>query len=232
MQYSNSPVLALILRHIQREGMTRRDLAETLAEGGNRPKTFRRLDHLLRGERLVPGFVRAVAEALHIPFARLAYAWGEHELQENEREQEEERRFYENAMERRGPHLWVLLPQGYRPPLVSFVGTEFYLLVRLRSEIADLSHDEQMREVAEVAREHYRNPGRRHPSQIAGYEYRWSLDESFRFDVGGNYIGRVEGRWSEPRTGVSIGRARADTSAAGLLGRLGRRHGGPDGGDV
>ena len=94
--------------------------------------------------------------------------------------------------------------------MVSFIGTEFYLLVRIRPEIADFPHDDQMKEVGKVAREHYQDPDPCHPSRITGYEYRPPLDEAFRFDVDGSYNGRVEGRWSEPRTGVSIRRTKIE----------------------
>ena len=78
MQYSDSPVHALVLRHLRQTGTTRKDLAEALATGSNRSKAFRRLDQLLQGERLVPEFVRRVADVLQIPRDALAAAWDEH----------------------------------------------------------------------------------------------------------------------------------------------------------
>ncbi len=209
MRYSDSPVLSLVTLHMTLRGADRKGLGQSLACGGNPTKAFRRLDQLLRGESLIPEFVRMVADTLQIPSADLAGAWNQHRQIETAKRAEENRKFMEAAMERRGPHLWGILPNKYYPSLITILGPEFWLLVKLPPEVTRMPHRAQMREVGALARDHYQN---RRRCRLAGYEYRRSLNEVFRFGVDGEYLGRSDAGPLEPRTFVRVGASEFDTS--------------------
>lgn len=205
---SANPLLGLIRQHMRSRGVDRRELGHSLAEGGNPTKAFRRLDELLRGEQFRPEVVQRVAFALQIPAEQLAVAQEAHDSLEVEGRAESNRRRMEEAMERRGPHLWGILPSGYYPSLFTVLGAEPFLLVRLPEEIARLSHYEMIREVGAVVREHYQH---RRRCRLEGYDYRRSLHEVFRFDVDGGYVRRVDGDPLDSRTFVRVGKAEVKT---------------------
>lgn len=203
-----SPLIGLIQQHMRSRGVDRRELGHRLAEGGNPAKAFRRLDQLLRGERFRPEVIQRVANALQIPTEQLAVAQEANESLETEKRAVTNRTRMEETMKRRGPHLWGLLPAGYHPSLITVLGAEFFLLVRLPDEVARLSHYEMIREVGEAVREHYKQHRR---CRLVGYDYRRSLHEVFRFDVNGGYVRRVDGDPLDSRTFVRIGREAAKT---------------------
>jgi len=124
------------------------------------------------------------------------------------------------AMARRGPHLWGIMPERYHPSLITILGTEFFLLVRLPEEVTRLPHYEQMREVGEFVREYYRGYRR---CELVGYEFRRSLHAVFRFDTDGQYLGRVDGDPLDSRTFVRIGGRQMETTR-GLFGRHVKAH--------
>lgn len=189
-------------------GMERYELGLILAEGGNATKAFRRLDELLRGDRFVPAVVERVAAVLQIPSGQLAVVWEAHEKDEKERAIANSKRVMEETMARRGPHLWGRLPENYYPSLITILGPEFFLLVRLPEEFVKLSHYEMIREVGEAVREHYRNHRR---CRLIGYDYRQSLDAVYRFDAAGEYVRRVDGDPLDSKTFVRIGKQTIET---------------------
>ena len=106
-------------------------------------------------------------------------------------------------MERRGPHLWGILPDNYHPSLFTVLGAEFFLLVRLPEEIIEQAHFEQMQEVGQLAQIHYQHHRR---CRLSGYDYRQSLDAVYRFEVDGEYVCRVDGDPMDSKTYVKIGK--------------------------
>ena len=207
IDFGADPVVTLIRQHMVRRNINRKALGHLLASGGNASKAFRRLDQLLRGERLVTGFVQQVAAALQIPSGQLAVAWEAHDRRKQEEQHEARWKTATEAMERRGPHLWGILPKNYLPSLFTILGAEHYLLVTLPEEVVELPHFEQMQEVGRIAREHYEHHRR---CRLVGYEYRRSLWDVHRFDADGECLGRVDGPISEPRTLVRIGGREAE----------------------
>ena len=208
MNPTDSPIIHLIRQHMVRRNIDRKTLGYLLADGRNASKTFRRLDQLLRGERLTHGFLQRVAMALQIPVGQLAVALEAHDRRGQERYQEARRMAMEVAMERRGPHLWGILPVKYLPSLITVLGAEHYLLVRLPEQIVKLPHFEQMQEAGRSVHEHYRRQRR---CRLVGYEYRRSLREVYRFDVDGQYEGRVDGNPLDSRTFVRVGGREVET---------------------
>ena len=111
-------------------------------------------------------------------------------------------------MARRGPHLWGRLPEKYHPSLITVLGAEHFLLVRLPEEFAKLSHYEMLQEVGEAVRDHYQNHRR---CRLIGYDYRQSWDEVYRFDADGEYVRRVDGNPLDSRTFVRVGKRTIET---------------------
>jgi|GEM_PF-1590349 hypothetical protein len=204
----NSPITDLIRKGMLSRGIKRHELGLMLAEGKNTTKAYRRLDELLRGDRFVPAVVQRVSAMLQIPSEQLAVVWEAHEKQERERTAESCRRETEETMARRGPHLWGRLPEKYYPSLITVLGAEFYLLVRLPEELVKLSHYEMIREVGEAVREHYQHHRR---CRLIGYDYCQSLDEVYRFDADGEYVRRVDGNPLDSKTFVRIGKRTIET---------------------
>jgi len=204
-----SPLDALFRQGMQRMGLDRRALGERLAAGGSFPKALRRLDEILGGERYRPQIVRRLAAVLEIPDDVLAVAWEEHDRQVLEHEAELDRIYSEQTMKRRGPHLWGRLPDRYFPSLISIVGPEFWLLFPLPEGIVQLPDDEQMLAVSQHIRDHC---GPRGGSRLVGYDYCRALDEVFRFDLEGNFEGRVDASAVSCRSGFRIGGRVVDTT--------------------
>lgn len=209
MEPADSPILALIRQRMTVLGFTRRELGHLLATVRNATKTFRRLDQLLRSERFLPEFIQRIADVLQIDAGQLAVAREAHVLWEQERQVERGRWAMEEAMARRGPHLWGIMPPGYSPSLFTILGAEFFLLVMLPMEVTRLPHYEQMHEVGKCVREHFLHQRR---CELVGYEYRRSLHAVFRFDVGGEYLGRVDGDPLDSRTFVRVGGRKVETT--------------------
>lgn len=196
------PVIALIRQRMIRQGVDRQQLGHALSAGRNSAKALRRLDQFLGGERFVPDFIEKVAEVLQIPAGQLAVARESRDAKEQELREASARRGMEEAMARRGPHLWGRLPAKYHPSLFSVLGAEFFLLIRLPEEFARLSSYEMIRDVGRAVREHYQHHRR---CRLIGYDFRQSLDAVYRFDVDGEYVRRVEGEPLETQTFVRIG---------------------------
>lgn len=200
--YPPSPVILLIQKAMRAKSVSRRELGHAFAEGRSRNKAFRRLDELLRGERLVPEVVQEVAELLHIPAEQLAVAWESHEQREHEKSTERSRREMEEVMARRGPHLWGRLPANYHPSLITILGPEFFLLARLPQEYSELAHYEMIEAVGEAVRERYQKQRR---CRLIGYEFRQSPRDVFLFDTSGRYIKRVGRLAHEGKSSIHVG---------------------------
>jgi hypothetical protein len=198
----NRTVVALIRQRMERAGIDRRALGERLAEGGNLSKALRRVDELLRGEAFRPAVAERVASALGIPPSQLAVAREADEAVVQRRKAEEDFRLAVETMERRGPHLWGRLPPDYWPSLITVLGPESWLLVPVAAELLDLPDHEQLLEVGAIARYHYRELRR---CRLVGYDYRRSLDEVFRFDSEGEFLGRFDSPLAASRWGVQVG---------------------------
>lgn len=213
MHNTDSPLLVLVRRHMDLRGIDRKTLGHALADGGDPNKAFRLLDELLRGQRFDPKFIQQVSNALQIPARQLAAAQEAHDRREQLLRTEADRKALKQTMQRRGPHLWGILPPRYIPNLITIVGPEFFLLARLPKEIVELPHFEQMKEVGRLVRLHYREHRR---CRLIGYEYRQSIDNVFRFSMDGEYLGRLETAPSNPRTFVSIGGREVETPLPGF----------------
>ena len=194
-------MVSLVHQQMVHCGLDRKALGDRLAEGCNRAKAFRRLDRFLQGEQLAPEFIDRLAAELDIPADQLAVAWEAQRDLEKARLIHSGRRFIEGVMERRGPHLWGRLPEKYVPSLLTILGPEHYLLILLGEEIIQLPHYEEMQEVGQRVREHYQHHRR---CRLIGYDYRRSLHEVFRFDVDGEYLGRVDGEVTEMHSQIRI----------------------------
>ena len=211
---SDDAVSALIRQQMERRGIDRKALGHLLADGKNVTKAFRRLDEFLRSEAYRPEFIQRVAELLQIPSEQLAVAWESHcEMEENLRV-EAARKQWEKTMARRGPHFWGILPENYYPSLITVLGAEFFLLVRLPEEFADLPQYEMTVEVGRVVRNHYQNHRR---CRLAGYEFRPDLNNAYRFDTEGEYLGRVDGNLRDSRTFVFSGSRASGSSITRIL---------------
>lgn len=187
----DTPVTVLLKQAVRRSGRTRVDLVGALGYA-NLTKGCRRLDRHLAGEIREPDFLNRLARVLAIPPAQLEVALEVSEGREKKvaAAAAEARRREEFA--RRGPHLWVTLPQGYYPSLITVLGPAHFLLVPVPAEIAGLPDYEQFQEVGAIARDHFNDP-RRRVRHVAGYRYRRSLDDTFAFTTEGECLGRTEG---------------------------------------
>lgn len=203
------PVVALIRQRMAQCGVNRKTLGHLLAEGGNPTKSFCRLDEVLRGERFRLLIIQKVAVMLQIPVGEFEVALEAHDQREREKRLESSKKALEETMRRRGPHLWGRLPKNYHPSLLTVLGAEFFLLVRLPEELARLSHYEMIQEVGDAVRDHYQHHRR---CRLIGYDYRQSLHAVYRFDAEGDYVRRLDGNLLEPKTFVRIGRSVLDSS--------------------
>lgn len=184
-------VANLLKKAMSESGLDRRALVAQLPRT-NRSKSFRRLDGHLSGETAEPNFLKEVGEVLGIPLAQIETVLDyERRLEEEEyarRREEEQVRWFE----RTGPHLWIVLPRGYHPSLITILGPAHFLLIPVPAGLAELSDYEQFAEIGAIIRAHYAGP-RDRVTQIAGYRYRRSLDETFEFSTEGEFLGRLEG---------------------------------------
>jgi hypothetical protein len=201
----DTPVTYLLKQAVRRSGRTRVDLVGAFGYA-NLTKGCRRLDRHLAGEIREPEFLNRLARVLAIPSANLEVALEVTEGREKKiaAAAAEARRRAEFA--RRGPHLWVTLPRGYYPSLITVLGPAHFLLVPVPAEIVGLPDYEQFQEVGAIARAHFNDPHRR-VREVAGYWYRRSLDETFEFSTEGECLGRTEGpaQTGMVRTGFSHG---------------------------
>lgn len=174
---------------MDRQGLDRKKLGHRLSSGKNPTKAFRRLDEFLADRAIHASFVERLGETLQVPSEQLEVAWEAHTATEEMRKLRAAQEAAEEAMRRRGPHLWGILPDKYYPSLITILGPEFFLLVRLPEEFAELPHYEMTVEVGQAVRDHYQNHKR---CRLVGYEFRQAVDEVFRFDTAGIYLGRLE----------------------------------------
>jgi len=193
-----------------KRGIDRKSLGQYLSAGGNTAKAFRRLDDLLSGTRISEAYVRRVCSALRIPDEQFAVAWEAHLDQVMVWRVESRQRAAEEMMKRRGPHLWGVLPKGYHPSLITVIGPESFLLVRLPEGITEMPDFEQIIAVGSVARVHYAEHRR---CRLSGYEYRASVDAVYLFSVKGENLGRKEGPLSSSRSYVQIGGPEIDSTS-------------------
>ncbi len=213
MNSGGSPLIVLVRQHMHRQGIDRKALVERLLTGKNDSKKYRRVDEFLSRERFLPEPIARIAGVLGIPDGQLAVAWEAHEREQQERLAEALWQAKLKRMQRRGPHLWAILAKGYRPSLITVLGPEPFLLIRLPPDIVELPDYEQMQEVGRYARENWQKNGGSRP--LSGYEYRRSLSEAFRFSLEGEYLGRLGRPWADPRTFLSIGGRKIETSSNG-----------------
>lgn len=176
-----NPVVQLLRRFLQRSELNRIEIVKALGYT-NLTKGCRRLDDHLRGERRDMEFLLRLAQTLEIPIAQLKVALEATEVQERSTQ-------LQSTFARRGPHLWVVLPPGYYPSLITVLGPEFFLLVPVPQEIVELADYEQFREVGAMARAHFKGENRR-VRQVAGYRYWRSLAETYEFSTDGEFLGR------------------------------------------
>jgi len=185
----DTPVTDLLKQAVRSSGRTRVDIVGALGYA-NLTKGCRRFDRHLAGEIREPDFLIRLARVLAIPSAHLEVALEVTEGREKKiaAAAAEARRREEFA--RRGPHLWVTLPQGYWPSLITVLGPAHFLLVPVPAELVGLPDYEQFQEVGTIARAHFNDPHRR-VREVAGYRYRRSLDEAFAFTTEGECLGRT-----------------------------------------
>lgn len=182
-----NPLVALVRQHMDRQGLDRKKLGHLLGSGKNLTKAFRRLDEFLADREVHVFFVEKLVETLQIPSEQLEVAWEAHEASEKVRQITAAHEAAEEAMRRRGPHLWGILPDSYFPSLITILGPEFFLLFRLPEEFAELPQYEMTIEVGEAIRDHFENHRR---CRLAGYEFRQSVNEVHLFDTQGLHLGR------------------------------------------
>ena len=182
-----NPLVALVRQHMDRQGLDRKKLGHRLSSGKNPTKAFRRLDEFLADRAIHASFVERLGETLQVPSEQLEVAWEAHTATEEMRKLRAAQEAAEEAMRRRGPHLWGILPFNYSPSLITILGPEFFLLFKLPEEFAELPHYEMTLEVGEVIRDHFENHRR---CRLAGYEFRQSVNEVNLFDTQGLHLGR------------------------------------------
>jgi hypothetical protein len=206
----HSPIVALIHHWKAKRGIDRTSLGQSLSAGGNTAKSFRRLDELLSGAKVSEEFVLRVCKALRIPEGQIAVAWEAHLDQVMAWRVESRRRAAEEMMERRGPHLWGILPKGYHPGLITITGPEGFLLVRLPRGITEMPESEQLNAVGSIARVHYAEHRR---CRLDGYEYRAAIGNVSHFSTEGVNLGRIEGLPSDSYSSVRIGNRILETTS-------------------
>lgn len=190
---------ALLRKGLAASGKSRGEVIDLLGRT-NRSKAFRRLDELLSGIPSETGFLREVADLLGIPPKQVEVAL-EFDRESDSREHAERiEQANREWFNRTGPHLWVILPRGYHPSLITVLGPDHFLLVPVPPAVIGLPDFEQLQEVGAIARAHFADP-RRRVCEVAGYRFRRSLDETFEFSTEGDCLGRIEG--SPPASVVS-----------------------------
>ncbi|MBL9160616.1 MAG: hypothetical protein JNJ70_24250 [Verrucomicrobiales bacterium] len=182
---------ALLGKGLAASGKSRGEVIDLLGRT-NRSKAFRRLDELLSGNPSETTFLREVAEVLGIPLNQIEVAL-EFDRESDSREHAERiEQANREWFDRTGPHLWVILPKGYCPSLITVLGPDYFLLVPVPPAVIALPDFEQLQEVGGIARAHFADPKRR-VREVAGYRFRRSLDETFEFSTEGDCLGRMEG---------------------------------------
>ena len=211
---SHEPKDHLVLTHVrqymERRGIDRRALGERVAAGGNLTKALRRVDRLLRSGGSRSAFLERVVAVLEIPPSELEVALEVQEEIDLVRSCEADQRRIEMTMERRGPHLWGRLPENYNPGLMSIVGPEFWLMVRVPHDLLELPDYEQLQEVGRIVRDHYQNHRR---CRLDDYDYRRCLNEVFSFGPDGNFLRALWLRSSGWNSYIRIKGRKADTTA-------------------
>lgn len=184
-------------------------MGQLLSNGGNTAKAFRRLDEVLSETKVAESFVHRVCRVLNVPDEQLAVAWEAHLDQVMAWRVESRKRAAQEMMDRRGPHLWGVLPKGYHPSLITVIGPESFLLVQLPEGIAELPEFEQLSRVGIIARHHY---AEQRKCRLVEYEFRASLHRVYRISVDGECLGQTEAELSDSRSIVRIGGKRNESS--------------------
>lgn len=182
---------ALLRKGLAASGKSRGEMIDLLGRA-NRSKAFRRFDDLLSGKPSETVFLREVAEVLALPLNQIEVAL-EFDRESDSREHAERiEQANREWFDRTGPHLWVILPKGYHPSLITVLGPDHFLLVPVPPAVIALPDFEQLQEVGAIARAHFADPKRR-VREVAGYRFRRSLNETFEFSTEGDCLGRKEG---------------------------------------